>query len=158
VPVFLKHSVDALHVLLTYLLAYLLSDTKCLNQFTSQVNSVNYHVPTRQTSSEYIPASRNGDSSLCRTTAWTDSSRSRRTTDVCRTWCCRSTAASLQHQHSTHSTSEDFSRGLQQLQAQHPPISGKSRQTRLWQIFWLDFRMWRISGQLHCTRTIYSWK
>jgi len=45
--------------------------------------------------------SRNGDSSLRRTTAWTGSSRSRRTTDECQTLCCKSTEASLQHRYAT---------------------------------------------------------
>jgi len=54
------------------------------------------HRPTHQTSSVYTPASRNGDSSLCRTRAWMDSSRSRGTIDGCQTWCCISAMVSLQ--------------------------------------------------------------
>jgi len=52
-------------------------------------------VPTRRTSLEWIPASRSADSNRGRTTAWTDSSLWRRTIDVCQTWCCKSTSASL---------------------------------------------------------------
>ena len=79
-----------------------LSNNKTVTTNSGKIISC-YKTHTRQTSSEYIPVSRSGGSNLCRTTEWTDSNRSRETIGGCRTWCCKSAEAALQH-HSTVTT------------------------------------------------------